>query len=248
MPPPEASWPRVPSTDAEIDRVAHAFIEGALTPDALTYEVHHAVALWHLGRSGAEGAVEPFLDANRRFFERHGFPRYYDEAFLRDWLGALARRMAEAPSRTLPERIAEAARLRGIRTDAEIEELVRRFETVTLPLLAWGHPEHLTVAAWYLSRHPREEASRRVREGIRRFNEGSGILVGYHETLTLAWIALVASFLGRQPQQRPLSALLPALFAELGDKTRLRAHYRRETLMSDAARSGWVPPDLQPLE
>lgn len=54
-----------------------------------------------------------------------------------------------------------------MRTDAQIEALVRSFEDLTLPRPEWTHHAHLTVALWYLRRHPRPEATRRIREGRR---------------------------------------------------------------------------------
>ena len=37
-----------------------------------------------------------------------------------------------------------------MRTDAEIESLVRAFEECTLPAAEWTHREHMTIALWYL--------------------------------------------------------------------------------------------------
>ena len=101
-----------------------------------------------------------------------------------------------------------------MRTDAEIEAVVRAFEECTLPKVRWTHREHLTVALWYLRHHPREEATSRIREGIRRFNLSHGNTTGYHETITLAWVALIARFHHRQP----LWSLVGALLEECGDK------------------------------
>ena len=50
-------------------------------------------------------------------------------------------------------------------TEAEIESLVRAFEAGNLPKPEWTHRAHLTVALWYLRRHPRAEATRRIRGG-----------------------------------------------------------------------------------
>lgn len=133
------------------------------------------------------------------------------------------------------------------RTDSEIEALVRAFEDGTLPLAQWSHREHLTVALCYLRRHPRDEASRLIRDGIRRYNERHGNLAGYHETITLAWAALIARFLAEHDNGQPLSALADALLEGCGDKGYLLRFYTKDALMSDEARRGWVPPDMQPI-
>src|SRR5262249_33671464 len=112
----------------------------------------------------------------------------------------------------------------------------------------WTHREHLTVALWYLSRHPRLEATRLIREGIRRYNEGHGNTTGYHETITLAWVAVITDFLAGRRHSQPLSVPLAALLEECGDKDHLLQFYSREVLMSEGARRGWIPPDLRPIE
>jgi hypothetical protein len=135
-----------------------------------------------------------------------------------------------------------------MRTDAKIENLVRAFEECTLPKAGWTHREHLTVALWYLLHYPRDEATDRTREGIQRFNLSHGNTTGYHETITLAWVAVIDRFLAERDRGQPLSALVGALLEECGDKGYLGRFYSGDVLMSDEARRGWVPPDLCSLE
>jgi hypothetical protein len=135
-----------------------------------------------------------------------------------------------------------------MRTDAEIEILVRAFEGCTLPKAEWTHREHLTVALWYLRYNPREEATSRMREGIRCFNLSHGNATGYHETITLAWIAVIAGFLAEHDQGEPLSTLVSELLERCGDKGYLLRFYSEDVLMSDEARRDWEPPDLEPIE
>ena len=135
-----------------------------------------------------------------------------------------------------------------MRSEVEIEALVRAFEECTLPHAAWTHREHLTVALWYLRRHPRHEATQRMRAGILRFNGRHGRLAGYHETITLAWIALIACFLAERDEGQSIAALTNDLIKACGEKDYLLRHYSKEVLLSDPARRGWVPPDRLPLE
>jgi hypothetical protein len=135
-----------------------------------------------------------------------------------------------------------------MRTDAEIEALVRAFEGCTLPKAEWTHREHLTVALWYLRHQARGEATGRITEGIRRYNLSHGNATGYHETITLAWIAVIARFLAEHDLGQPLSSLVGALLEKCGDKGYLLRFYSEDLLMSDEARRGWVPPHLRPIE
>jgi hypothetical protein len=132
--------------------------------------------------------------------------------------------------------------------NADIEALVRSFEDGSLPRSEWTHASHLLVALWYLSRHPRDQATRLMRDGVRRYNALHGRLGAYHETITLAWVAVIGRFLARADGHRPVSELAVALIESCGDKDHLLRYYSEEVLMSDAARQSWVPPDRRPIE
>lgn len=136
----------------------------------------------------------------------------------------------------------------GHASDAEVEHLVRAFESCTLPGERWTHPAHLTVALWYLLHYPRAEAMRRIRDGIRRYNKSRGNHTGYHETITRAWVAVVARFLAARDPDDGVGRLAAGLIEACGTSNHLLRYYSREVLFSDAARRGWVPPDLQPIE
>jgi hypothetical protein len=132
--------------------------------------------------------------------------------------------------------------------DAEIAAFVRAFEDGSLPRSEWTHTGHLVVALWYLSRHPRDVATRMIRDGLRRYGTRHGRLAFYHETITLAWVAVVARFLAGCDRARPLSVLAGALVERCGDKDHLLRYYSRDVLLSDAARLAWVPPDREAIE
>ena len=81
-------------------------------------------------------------------------------------------------------------------TDAYIESFVQAFEDGSLSKSEWTHSRHLVMALWYLRRHDRDEATRLIRDGIQRHNESQENFTGYHETITMAWIAVIERFLG----------------------------------------------------
>ena len=132
---------------------------------------------------------------------------------------------------------------------AEIEDLVRRFEDCTIAPAEFSHDAHLLVALWYVGREPLPEAAARMRAGLLRFIAHNQVEPQkYHETITLFWLKLVGHFLAREGAGRPLHALAQNLLARFGDSQLLFAHYSRELIASPAARSGWVAPDLRPLD
>jgi hypothetical protein len=130
--------------------------------------------------------------------------------------------------------------------------LASRFTALTLPKEEWTHAAHLTVGAWHVDRYGAAEALTRLRDGIRRLNESHGNVntstAGYHETITAAYVTLLAAYLDACPPGQPLAARVERLLAgPLAAREMLFAFYSRERLMSMDARARWVEPDLGPL-
>jgi len=65
------------------------------------------------------------------------------------------------------------------------DELLRRFEDLTLPLAQWTHRAHVQVAYAYLSAHPFDEALDRMRRGIRAYNAANHVEDGSTSTLAM---------------------------------------------------------------
>lgn len=135
----------------------------------------------------------------------------------------------------------------------EVEELVRQFETTTLPHSMWNHRAHLCVAAWYLLELDDDEAVSRMRSGIQRYNRAQGIEIspmgGYHETLTLFWMEVVRRFLRKHAGdgEARLERINELIEAFAGRKKLFLEHYSPKRLWSREARARWVAPDLKPL-
>jgi hypothetical protein len=130
--------------------------------------------------------------------------------------------------------------------------LAERFAALTLPKEEWTHVAHLAVGAWYVDRHGAEDALPRLRDGIRRLNVSIGgantPTSGYHETITAAYVTLIAAFLDACPPELPLAARVDRLLASrLAGRDILFLFYSRERLLSTDARARWVEPDLGPL-
>lgn len=137
-------------------------------------------------------------------------------------------------------------------TEAEIDDLAARFSEAAVPRAAWTHEAHLVIGAWHVHRFGAAGALLRLRAGIRRLNEANGVANtpagGYHETITAAYVRLLARALDDLGGDVPLAARIAALLASpLAGKEALSRHYSREVLMSPRARTEWVPPDREPL-
>lgn len=138
------------------------------------------------------------------------------------------------------------------RNTFEIVRLVGLFESGELPRAEWTHAAHLTVALWYHLNTPASEVTDRVRAGIKRYNAAHGIVTtptgGYHETMTLFWIAIVAKYLREvSGRGRSFVALANGLIERYGDKNLPFTYYTRERLFSPEARANWHKPDLRAL-
>lgn len=119
------------------------------------------------------------------------------------------------------------------------------FEKCTLETFC--HRDHIRVAWIYLRTSTNEAAAgERMAASIRRFAAHNGAERKYHETMTVAWMRLVAAAVRQTPAVSSFdefTALHPALL----DADALERFYSRALLSCDAARVQWVDPDVQPL-
>jgi hypothetical protein len=104
-----------------------------------------------------------------------------------------------------------------------------------------GHLANLELAFTLLREHGREVGTSEVVAAIARRAARAGGQI--HRTATVAWCEVIAA---RMAGVADLGDLL-ARHPELDDRDLLARYYRSETLASDAAREGWVEPDLRPL-
>lgn len=136
-------------------------------------------------------------------------------------------------------------------TDAELEDLVRRFADCTLSKPEWTHAAHLSVGLWHVCRYGRDEALVRLRAGITRLNESHGTVnsatSGYHETVTRAYVQLLSAFAARHGNATAAQRATALLADPVADRKALLRFYSRPRLESSEARLDWVEPDLAPL-
>jgi len=124
------------------------------------------------------------------------------------------------------------------------------FEARRIALEAWSHRSHVRMAYLYLRRHPFDEAVKKVRAGIQAFNAHHRIPDelerGYHETLTIAWLRVIAATIASQgpgENSEDFCNRQPHLL----QRTLLRLFYSRGRMMTWEAKRAFVEPDLLPL-
>lgn len=99
-----------------------------------------------------------------------------------------------------------------------------------------------------LLQHGLDGALQRFAPDLVRFNESLGNTSGYHDTITVAMLRVMADRLAACQRPEHWETFV-ASAPELLDWTRpvLLHHYSRELLFSDEARAVFVEPDRVPL-
>ena len=123
------------------------------------------------------------------------------------------------------------------------EELVHAFESGTLEAAAFTHAAHVRVAWWYLRRATFADALARFSTALRRFATVNGVSGKYHETITVAYMAVIAERIQETPDLdwESFAARHADLLAR--QPSILRKYYATETLASERARLTFVLPD-----
>lgn len=140
----------------------------------------------------------------------------------------------------------------GAAPAGRVAALVSRFADGTLPKAEWTHEAHLLVGLWHVERFGPGEALARLRDGIRGLNDAHGTpntpSSGYHETVTRAYVTLLAAFVEGCPPGLSIDDLAAQLLADgLATRNALLRCYSRERLFSAEARADWREPDRAPL-
>lgn len=129
------------------------------------------------------------------------------------------------------------------------QALWQQFCAGSLAHSEWTHEAHVRIAYLFLERFDLDEAHLRLRAGIIRLNERHGLIEsarrGYFETLTRAWLILIAAARRRTSptDTRELVERCP----ELLDRHLLERYYSRELLNCTRARAIFVAPDRAAL-
>lgn len=128
--------------------------------------------------------------------------------------------------------------------------LIALFETTELPFEEWTHRAHLRVAIIYLRNKSYPDALDQIREGIQRYNLANNVpstpTSGYHETVTVTYMRLVAALMKTKPEPCDSEEFLKSN-PELLNKSLLLEFFSKDVLMSEAARKSFVPPNQKPL-
>jgi hypothetical protein len=124
------------------------------------------------------------------------------------------------------------------------EELFARFEDGSMPDGAFHHEQHVRVAWMYVRRYGMPDALGRFSQALKRLAAAKGKPGLYHETITWAYVLLVAERIARGPGDSwdRFADANPDLLA--WKPSLLDRYYAAETLESELSRRTFLMPDL----
>jgi len=121
------------------------------------------------------------------------------------------------------------------------DEFLDAFHSCRLRTSEFRHADHLRLAWLHLAREPFDAALDRVRGGIQAFAKHYHLSGLYHETITTAWMHLLAAH-----DESTFDEFLSVNESQLSSNL-LHRFWTPEILASREARAHWVPPDRREL-
>ncbi len=121
------------------------------------------------------------------------------------------------------------------------QDFLNRLEAGTLPPAEFGHRGHLRAGFLYLRRHDFPGACVAMKRTIQRFAAALGKATLYHETVTVAYLALIAERLAEEPAGLGFEAFL-ARYPELTSGEYFRRYYPAGELDTPEAKATFVLP------
>jgi hypothetical protein len=136
-------------------------------------------------------------------------------------------------------------------TEEEIDAFLSAFEAGTLPKEEFTHAGHLTAGACYVHMLDEAGAISHMRLCVRRFNEAVGgkntDTGGYHETITVFWIKMLAALRALHPEISRADFAAHAVETYRNRRDVFRDFYDFDVLTSVEARRNWIEPPVKPI-
>jgi hypothetical protein len=131
-------------------------------------------------------------------------------------------------------------------TEAQIDDVVRAFESCTTDKSEFKHQHHLTVAVSYLRELTLEQAIDKMREALLRFVDHHQVdRQKYNETITVFWFHIVAEAMRTMPANVRVVGQCNRVIERFSNADLALDYYSRDLLFSERAREEFVEPDLK---
>lgn len=133
-------------------------------------------------------------------------------------------------------------------SEAELDALMTRIAARDMPNTEFSHRHHLAMCACTVFADGTLDDVRATILALNAANKVEQTTTGgYHETITVAWCALIKAHIASLPQETPRLRAVNSVLHEFQDKYVLLRHYSRDRIMAWEARKAYVEPDLAPL-
>jgi hypothetical protein len=133
-------------------------------------------------------------------------------------------------------------------SEPEIDAFLAAFEAGTLPKERWTHAAHILTGACYVHQYGEAAAIDRMRERVSAYNIAVGgkntPTSGYHETITVFWIKLIASTLTATSRTEFARQSVETFAA---NRSIYADFYDFDVIASTEARRTWIEPTLRHL-
>ena len=125
-----------------------------------------------------------------------------------------------------------------------MSELLDKFVDTTLPADQFHHQQHVQVAWMFVCKYGMPNAIREFTDAIKRFADAKGATGLYHETITWAFLLLIADRQARKPAATWQQFEADNTDLLLWKPSILNRYYSKELLASELARRTFLMPDL----
>lgn len=123
-------------------------------------------------------------------------------------------------------------------------ELLERFVDTTLPADQFHHEQHVQVAWMFVREHGMPAALAEFTAAIKRFADAKGAAGLYHETITWAFLLLIAERQARTPAGAWDEFAAANADLLTWQPSILNRYYSKELLASELAKRTFLMPDL----
>ena len=141
-------------------------------------------------------------------------------------------------------------------SESETSSFLAAFEDGSLPKARWTHAAHIFTGACYVHSFGESAAIARMRERVSAYNVAVGgqntATSGYHETITLFWIKILAKAMEEATQlsgDRSARSQFAHACVErfVGQKSIYADYYDFDLVASAEARQIWMAPNRRPI-
>lgn len=123
-------------------------------------------------------------------------------------------------------------------------ELFDRFVDTSLPADQFHHRQHVNVAWLFVQKYGMPSALGEFSAAIKRFADAKGATGLYHETITWAFLLLIAERQARSPAASWEEFEAANTDLMVWKPSILERYYSKELLASDLAKRAFLMPDL----